>query len=241
LDLLPNIPRSGSAIMLNSFFRVALMVTDGVEEFGGERAEILDFYENNDDEWGNVDDWMDSALEWTSLSECGDGYYGNNITMEPMYNWARLEDDTDRLRTIREDLLGGPMWEAFDSTKNSFFSYIYAANVPSHSEDVETVALEQLTQFPVPPRIKVERDLRDDERYFPHEEGCTDQVSHETAVDVADRCVSDFIWQRHPWGLYCSGDLHQTYPGVDYMVAYWMGRWHDFIDDDRPGTCLAWH
>ena len=71
--------------------------------------------------------------------------------------------------------------------------------------------------------------------------GCTDQVAHTTAVDVGDRPVGDFLWQRHPWGLFEAGDLSQTEPGVDYLVAYWMGRRHGFITDDAQGHCLRWH
>ena len=84
-------------------------------------------------------------------------------------------------------------------------------------------------------------DLRDDPRYLPHEPDCPDQVQHDSAVDVADRCVKDFIWQHNPWDLYCPGVDNLGFPGVDYLVAYWMGRWHDFIDEDRQGVCLAWH
>jgi hypothetical protein len=88
--------------------------------------------------------------------------------------------------------------------------------------------------------VKEARDFRADSRYMPHESSCTDQVVHTSAVDVADRVVSDFIWQRHPWGLFDSGNPSQTYPGVDYLAAYWIGRFHGFLTDDTPGTCLAW-
>ena len=29
--------------------------------------------------------------------------------------------------------------------------------------------------------------------------------------------------------------------GVDYLLAYWMGRYYGFITDDTAGKCLAWH
>ena len=83
-------------------------------------------------------------------------------------------------------------------------------------------------------------DLRNDASYQPHQSGCTDQVDHASAVDVADRVPSDFIWQRHPWGLLDAGDPASTYPGVDYLAAYWFGRYHGFITDDTPSRCLVW-
>ena len=96
------------------------------------------------------------------------------------------------------------------------------------------------SQFPPPPRIRAPVDLRNDPRYQPHESGCTDQTSHANAVDVGERVVSDFIWQRNPWGLYDTGNPAVTYPGIDYLAAYWMGRFNGHLGDDTPGLCLAW-
>jgi hypothetical protein len=103
---------------------------------------------------------------------------------------------------------------------------------------VATAALAQLSQFPPPPRVHRPVDLRSDPRY-PHEPSCTDQAAHSTAVDVGERVVSDFLWQRHPWGLYDFGDLARGEPGVDYLVAYWLGRHHQLIAEDTPGRCLV--
>jgi hypothetical protein len=66
-------------------------------------------------------------------------------------------------------------------------------------------------------------------------------VDHSTAVDVGDRVVDDFIWQRQPWSLFDWGDERQLYPGVDYLVAYWMARRHGLTGDDSAGHCAAWH
>jgi hypothetical protein len=132
------------------------------------------------------------------------------------------------------------MWPGFAATKNPFFSFIYAGNTPGHPPAVVDAALAQLAQFPPPPRIRSTRDLRSDARYLPHEEGCTDQVHHGTAVDVADRCESDFLWQSSPWDLVCIGDPNTAFSGVDFLVAYWLGRYHGFVEDDSPGRCLGW-
>jgi hypothetical protein len=50
--------------------------------------------------------------------------------------------------------------------------------------------------------------------------------------------VGDFLWQRQPRGLSDTGDSKQSEPGVDCLVAYWMGRRHDFFGDDTPAVCL---
>jgi hypothetical protein len=237
----PAIPRASSAIMLASFFRVALLVTAGVPGFASRRAAILDYYQNHGGEGGNVTNWLEVAKSYGDLNQCGESYFGHNISMEPMYNLARLEDDPALKATVRNDVLGAKMWPLFRATKSSFFSYIYAANVASPEAGAVTTANAQLAQFPVPPRVNVAVDLRLSSEYPDHQSGCTDQVAHTTAVDVGDRPVGDFLWQRHPWGLYDPGNPAQTQPGVDYLVAYWMARHHAFLTDDTTGRCLRWH
>jgi hypothetical protein len=161
--------------------------------------------------------------------------------MEPMYNLARLEIDLGRRGIIRTNVLDARMWADFDTTKNSFFSFIYSAVMPGSAASIHQEAETQLAQFPPPPRVRVAVDLTSDPKYLPHQDGCTDQTDHGGAVDVGERVVSDFIWQRHPWGLFDDGNPAQTYPGIDYLVAYWMGRHHGYIDDDTTGRCTAWH
>jgi hypothetical protein len=238
--LVPPIPRASSAIMLASFFRVALAVSDGVPAAAARRAAIEAFYLGNKGLGGNVSDWLAVAAQWDGGTKCGDAYYGNNITMEPMYNLARLETDPARRKIIVGDVLTNKMWQTFKTTKNTFFAFIYAANAASPLGSEIAAATAQLDGFKPPPRVHVAVDLRADPKYLPHESGCTDQVTHATAVDVADRPVEDFLWQRHPWKLYDAGDLGQSEPGVDYLVAYWMGRHHGFIAEDAPARCLRW-
>lgn len=230
----PNIERASSAIMLTSFFRVALHVTGGVAAYAKDRAELDAFYAQHADEWLSV------AKKWNEGGSCGKSYYANNIAMMPLYNLARLESDPTRQATVRDDVLGEAMWPAFAKTKNVFFSFIYAGVTPGAPADVVTSANTQLAQFPRAPRVFAPVDLRSNPKYSSREQGCSDQVKHDDAVDVGDRVVADFMWQRHPWGLYEGGDVHQTHPGVDYLVAYFIGRAHDFLPDDTEGTCLAW-
>jgi hypothetical protein len=239
--LVPAIPRASSAIMLASFFRVALAVTEGVPDYASRRAAILDYYLNHSGEGGNVTNWLDVAKQYIETNQCGESYYGHNISMEPMYNLARLEDDAARKAVVTNDVLAAKMWPLFRATKNCFFSYIYAANVAGPEAGTVATANAQLAQFPVPPRVHVGTDVRADTDYMPHQSGCTDQANHDTAVDVGERPVGDFLWQRHPWGLYEAANPYQTEPGVDYLVAYWMARHHAFLTDDATGRCLRWH
>jgi hypothetical protein len=234
------IPRASSAIMLASFFRVALRVTDGVPSWKKDHDDILAYYTGHSGEGGNVSNWLEVATQWSDGGGCGDSYYANNITMEPLYDLARLEDDPARLATVRNQILGQKLWPAFAATKNAFFSFIYAGVTPGEDAGIGASAAAQLAQFPAPPRVQAPVDLRSSSKYPNREPSCTDQVRHDGAVDVGDRVAADFLWQRQPWGLFDGGDQGQTHPGVDYLVAYFMGRYHGFVTDDTPGTCLVW-
>jgi hypothetical protein len=160
--------------------------------------------------------------------------------MEPMYDLARLEDDPGRSDTVRYGVLQNVWWPGFSAHKNVFFSFIYAGTVPGAPAQVATDAAAQLAQFPAPPRTHRAVDLRAEPRYQPHDGTCPDQCSHSTAVDVGERPTDDFLWQRAPWRIYDAGDPQRTEPGVDFLVAYWMGRRHGFVADDTPGRCAAW-
>jgi hypothetical protein len=236
----PSIPRDSSAIMLASFFQVALKVTEGVPSLAAHRAEIESFYLGNTGTGGNVHDWLPIANQWTGGGDsCGGHYYANNISMQPMYNWARLETSPDLLGPVH-DIVANKMWPTFLSHKNSFFTFLSAANMTGPDAGELAFAREQLAQFPVPPLFRHAVDLRNDPLYMPHEEGCTDQANHATAIDVGARVRDGFLWQRDPWDLYDDGDMAQTFAGVDYLVAYWLGRRHGFADEDAAGRCLRW-
>jgi hypothetical protein len=240
LSWVPSIARPSSAVMLASFFQVAMLVTKDDPGSASDYAAIKSYYTTHPLPGGSINDWLSIMEQWSDTSTCGQSYFANNITWEPMYNLARLETDPARQVTIQATILNDTMWPDFVNTKNSFFSFIYAANQPSPDPSVVPIAVTQLGQFPPPPRVQVPVDLRSNPAY-PHDPSCTNQVDHSTAIDVGVRTVGDFLWQRDPWELYDPGNLNQTFPGVDYMVAYWMGRWHSFMTDDTPGKCLAWH
>jgi hypothetical protein len=240
LGFVPDINRASSAMMLASFFAVGLHVTDGVPAAAKDHADILAYYTGHSGEGGNVTDWLAVAKQWTAGGSCGNAYYANNIAMMPMYDLARLDKDPARAALITNDIFGAKMWPAFAQTKNSFFSFIYASNKSAVDPAVITSATAQLAQFPAAPRIMRSVDLRTSPKYPTREASCADQVGHADAVDVGDRITADFLWQRHPWGLLDGGNAAATQPGVDFLVAYFLGRHHGFVQDDTPGICLSW-
>jgi hypothetical protein len=241
LGLFTWIPRAGSAVMLSSFMRVAMLVTKNVPGFETDFADFMDYYLNNPEATGgNVQDWIGVADGWFYNDDCGGSYYANNIVMEPLFNWVRLEDDPALKNQILNDVVAARMWPEHEFTKNSWFFFMYGAFDPVAYASATTEGASQLAGFPAPPHLRPAVNLTLDPRYLPMEDGCQNQTNRGTAVDVSERIASDFIWQRHPWGLFDTGRPNIVYPGVDYLAAYWLGRSHGFIDDDAPGRCLAW-
>lgn len=49
---------------------------------------------------------------------------------------------------------------------------------------------------------------------------------------------SVFMWEHNPWKLVSPGTPNYVFSGVDYLIAYWMARYHGYIQDDAPHTCL---
>ena len=239
----PRIARDGSAIMLSSFFRLALHVTENVPAYAERRQAIEDFFLHNTGRGGNVRDWIAIAKDFSPGGEgsngCGAGYYANNLSMQPLYNWARIETDP-MLQDFALGLLEQKAWPGLRSTKNVFFSFLIQGLARTKDMAGIASAVSQLDGFGPPPRIRVPVDLRSNPKYAARDPDCTDHLAHDQAVDVADRIPDEFIWQNNPWELYFPGDPTLANAGGDYLVAYWLGRHHQFIADDRSSVCARW-
>jgi hypothetical protein len=231
--LIPSIPRAGSAVMLAAIFRVCQLVTKGDPTQAAFYATVKDFYDKH------VDDWIKVMKQFNVLppQPCWPSYYGHNINYEPAYNLLRLEDDPFRWSTIQQEVEAAQMWPEIADHKNVFFAFIHASQAPQSTERQTVISTHaaQLAQFPPPPHALV---AVDNSAKYAANPSCPGQSSG--AVDVGTRVAEDFIWQRHPFTLKTSGEPEKVFPGADYLIAYWLGRRHGFLDEDAAGTCLRW-
>jgi len=53
-------------------------------------------------------------------------------------------------------------------------------------------------------------------------------------IRVPERPTTDFLWQRSPFLLYGGGDGTIEYPGIDYILPYWMARHYGVVSPDPP-------
>jgi hypothetical protein len=235
----PPIPRPSSAMMLGAFFRMALAMTDGVAGQEAMHAQLAAYYD------AHADAWLDVAAQWSFSASCGNGYYANHIAFIMAYVWARLETDAARRARIADAILDGKMWSALSGQKNAYFAFLWGATRAQKSPAPPAIAsaATELAQFPAGPRVHVAVDHSADPKYLPHDTSCTSEPMADTAtnaVDVGDRVIDDFLWQRGPWRLLDGGNPAEVYPGVDYLAAYWAARANGFIADDAPTTCARW-
>ncbi|MBK1721619.1 hypothetical protein [Thiocystis violacea] len=227
----PNLYQPTQAIQLGAMFNIALQVTEGVPEYAARRQAIAQHYA------AHADEWMDIAARWRNTNSCADGYFGLNIGFMPLYSWIRLETDPVRKGRLQREVLRDAMWASVKDDKNVFFAFIYASQAPAE-DNVQFVAdfhADQLARFPSAPNRSEPRDLSG---IYSQSSSCPGISA--VAVNVDERVPSTFVWERHPWKLQDAGTPNQVYGGVDYLMAYWMGRYYGFIADDAPGTCLFW-
>jgi hypothetical protein len=228
---LPDVELRSQAIQLASIFAVALQVSEGVAGYEPRHQALAAYYAEH------FEHWLDLAARWENTNDCGDSYHGLNIAFMPLFNWARVETDPLRRERIQRDVLQSRLWPAVAEHKNVFFAFIYASQAPAGS-DIDAIVsahAAQLAGFPLAPNAAVAVDLR---ALYPEDPACPGQSA--TAIDVGQRAPATFQWERQPWKLQDPGVPNRLYGGVDYLLAYWLGRYFDFIGEDAPGTCLRY-
>ena len=228
--LVPDIKLPTQAIQLAAAFRAALQVSAGVPEYATRHQALADYYDQH------FAGWFELAAAWRMRQDCGDAYHGINIAFMPAYSWARLETDAARRALIKKDVLQERLWPAVEDDKNPFFAFLYASQAPVGSDLTAMLDahVEQLAGFPVAPNQAVPVDLRG---VYPEDPDCSGQSA--VAIDVSERVPASFIWQDNPFDWYDPGFERRLFGGVDYLLAYWLGRYYGYIEDDAQGTCLV--
>jgi hypothetical protein len=234
----PSFPvqRPSSAMMLGAILKSAIFVTEAVPGYEAVHDVLKSHYEAHIDEWLSI---MNNYVHTNWVPPlCWGSYHGVNIAIMPLYTLSRLEQDPLRQQDLQHEVLAQTVWPAVSGHKNVFFGYIRASQSPP---DLETAAIaaaagSQLAGFRQPP---LSREYRDNRSTYLENPVCPGNAL--VAIDVADRLPADFIWQKNPFTLVTENpDPRYVYPGVDYLIAYWMGRYHGFLADDSTGAWLRW-
>ncbi|MBZ0273592.1 hypothetical protein K8I61_16260 [bacterium] len=205
--------------------------------------------------------WIDTFAGLNKYME----YFGNNLRHVNFLSMFRYWPDRERL----EDL-----WDIWQSanrpyvkeTHNPFFDAVHVAgclrlgNCDSDEYDwIEADFLNTLGRYDESPAYKRARTCSDQPldtfsvwadgflAQYPWLEDIVD-INPQSAVarELDDRHWTDMYWQSTPWEAGCDHGADDTFvgPGMDYLLAYWMGVYYgilpgggpfgddDFTDDD---------
>lgn len=173
-------------------------------------------------------------------------YYGFNLSHLNFYTLWRNETNPDR-RAFYLDAYHDMIWHLVAHTHNAFFDDIYLANCARAGEcrDYEETLADvsaQLADFQDPPvrdvTIEIPEWELDPVSVFLSD--LIDQLGIRELIDIGYqtleprpviyRCPASFMWQKTPYNLDCiGGDGTEVYPGNDYLLPYWMGRYYDLV------------
>ena len=125
-------------------------------------------------------------------------------------------------------------WEVVKKEGNPFFTFIYYSIHPEELLD-ENAVLKAVNTLYL---------YREDRRNFRFENSknpdiCKawrkDRFGRKQAcspVPMDKRPADDFEWKENPYRMDGGGDETIEFSGVDYLLPYWMGRYHGFITEE---------
>ena len=129
---------------------------------------------------------------------------------------------------------------------NPYFELIHWSVLDEPDEAMGEMIIEDLTLFRDAPNVHVHVEtscipldpisvwLHDLQERFPWLKELMGGIDPQTAEPrpVDEQCSSGFLWDGNPWGLECGPeDLTRVNPGVDYLIADWMARYYELIDE----------
>ena len=124
------------------------------------------------------------------------------------------------------------MWQQCGDHLNAWFAAAFVSATGAISDAKARATVQGcLVDFPVPPRWdkSIDHSTRTDLRF---------EISSGTkwakySLPVAERVPSDFIWQRSPFQLKGGSDAALAYPGLDFLLPYWMARQCGLLSSDK--------
>ena len=189
-------------------------------------------------------------------------YYTINVVTLAMYNMINLESDPT-LRNIYVDSYVRSVYDVVRYHRNAFQNFIYMnvtglgrsdpeavmiikdsldalqryaeAHYPSCREEVYNSWWSDYEDIVDPISIQVTEVMSSPLMQMnPLASHTSFEVHAKYALPVDRRAAGSFIWQNSPFELDSRSDHPKhCYGGVDFTLAYWMGRYNYYIPDGR--------
>lgn len=193
---------------------ICLAIAKVAAESTGEQK-YVDFYGRL------VQDGYPGIATWAHLSTLSRGKRVNaNMAYLSLYPLLLIEDDQGIVRQLRKG--ARRMWSRVSEDHNAFFSFIHASVVADGDEGKER-GREAILEFPED-KVALVLTTRTAEQ----------KLTQTTALYKRPR-TSSFFWVSDPRRV--AGELvdmgNAELAGIDYLIAYWLGRYHGFILPDE--------
>jgi len=164
----------------------------------------------------------DSVNIFSSFS----GYYAWNLRHLRGYSIYILEENAERKSLMRrwfEDRL----WQYTSGHLNAKFAFIQNAVNPAIGglED----ALFSMKSLRLKPIRSYSSPLADDERKPSLLQVLAGDTDRFVLPPHLRKPTSYSTWQKEPWDVGHAGNGASNSTGLDFMLGYWMGRYHGFI------------
>lgn len=124
------------------------------------------------------------------------------------------------------------LWSFIKAEGNSFWNFAYFALCEIDKLSLKD-ALRNLDLFPPHNRGYTvdSRQIKEIERDF--WKGRGEKLKAKYPVPLNLRGMSAFIWKSSPYIIYAPEEPGIEYSGADYLLAYWLGRYHGYIGEGR--------
>lgn len=160
----------------------------------------------------------------------GINHSDNNLAFLAYYPLMRLEKNPPLKRVYQKGLERA--WRVVRPERNPFFTFIHHTFLPEDQRETAALehALETLFLFP---RTKRNRPVVNSRRHDVCRSFWKDRHGHPQAclpLPIQERPADSFEWKANPYRLDGGGDGKTIFAGVDFLLPYWMGRYHSFID-----------
>ncbi len=211
------VPIGLNALIALAAFKVAHHASGGEERFARAYDDLIDrgYHE---------------IAYWAKFQVLGKTNQNNdNMQFLALYPLLRLETDP----AIRRAYIRSAerTWRYIRFEGNAFFNFVTALALGPALEGAQDDALLTLRLFPLDKR-SFEVDLREDPRFertfFKNRKG---RVKAVAPLPINYRTQTAWAWRDDPYAL-ISGEGREgeeVYPGADYLLAYWLGRYHGFV------------
>ena len=185
-------------------------------------------------------DNMETALN-LFLPNCKQNYDNFDMCYQAIYPLLRREKDPE----LRQRLLGvlrnnmfhtdNSSFQSMAVLGNSYFTFSYVALTGDTADDpiVRQAVENGICTLKVFPPLKYDRHIPAD----PQEGVCINRLGKATAAEptpLSNYAFDNYLWRLDPFEIQpeeCPEDRRQIYSPEDFLVAYWMGRYHGIIPE----------